>query len=298
MKQHKDKLFASPAGSVAPVRLQRSAGEGSITFKCCNADTVLDDVRQSGCCKIRFPAIEPGLPFEAVLLNTAGGLTDDDVLRANVHWGPDTCALITTQAAERVYKSRDVPARVENRLGVARAAMAFWLPQETILFDGGRLSRRLEADIDEAGCLLACESTVFGRHAMGEAVNHGFLLDSWRVRMGGRLVFADSLRLDGAVDKILTRPATASGAGAAASVICVRRDVAGMLEPLRDVVSAFRSTAGCSVLGPVLVTRILAPDGAQLRKDLSRVLLHLITVISTGDGRLERRACLPRVWNC
>ncbi len=278
--------------------LQRSVGEGRVAFKRRKSATVLDTVYQAGCCKIRFPGAEPGSPYEAVLLNTAGGLTDDDVFNTDVNWGADTHAVVTTQAAERVYKSRGVPARVENRLTVADGATALWLPQETIMFDGGRLSRRLEADIEQSGCLLACESVVFGRHAMGETVRDGFLLDVWRVRLGGRLVFADTLRLDGAVDETLSRPAVASGARAAASVICVRDDAAEMAEPLRAVVSGLRSTAGCSVVGPVLVTRILAADGAELRRDLMSVLSHLMAAVSPDQSSREGAVCLPRVWSC
>lgn len=289
---------AMPDSMASAVPLQRSAGEGRVAFKRRGPATVLDEVYQSGCCKIRFPGVDPNAPYEAVLLNTAGGLTDDDVFSTDVSWGAETHAVITTQAAERVYKSRGVPARVENRLNVASGATALWLPQETILFEGGRLSRRLEADIDETGCLLACESIVFGRHAMGEVVRDGFLLDAWRVRLGGRLVFADTLRLDGTVDEILMRPAITSGARAVASVMCVRDDADELLQPLREVTSALRSTAGCSVLGSVLLTRILASDGAQLRRDLSNVLTHLMTAVSPDRGGREGAARLPRVWNC
>ncbi len=291
--------FDMESGAVASTAsLQRSVGEGRVSFKRRGSATVLDEVYQSGCCKIRFPGVDANLPYEAVLLNTAGGLTDGDVFNTLVSWGADTHAVVTTQAAERVYKSRGLPARVENRLNVADGATALWLPQETIMFDGGRLSRRLEADIEETGCLLACESVVFGRRAMGETVRAGFLLDAWRVRLGGRLVFADTLRLDGAVDEVLSRPAAASGAGAAASVICVGDKSAELLEPLRGVVKELQSVSGCSVIGPVLLTRILAADGAQLRRDLSRVLTHLMSAVSPDYGYREGAASLPRVWNC
>ena len=41
------------------------------------------------------------------------------------------------------------------------------------------------------------EAVVFGRAAMGEAMSEGLFADRWRVRRAGKLVFADSARLDG-----------------------------------------------------------------------------------------------------
>ena len=39
--------------------------------------------------------------------------------------------------------------------------------------------------------LLAVESIVLGRTAMGETAHDVVLTDAWRIRRGGRLVFAD-----------------------------------------------------------------------------------------------------------
>ena len=72
-----------------------------------------------------------------------------------------------------------------------------WLPQETILFDRARVSRRIDIDLAESASLLLCEIVVFGRAAMGERMLHGEFVDRWRVRRGGRLVFAETVRLDG-----------------------------------------------------------------------------------------------------
>ena len=72
-----------------------------------------------------------------------------------------------------------------------------WLPQETILFDRARVSRRIDIDLAESASLLLCEIVVFGRAAMGERMLQGEFVDRWRLRRGGRLVFAETVRLDG-----------------------------------------------------------------------------------------------------
>lgn len=304
---------AGGAAAVEPlplVRLQRSAGAGRVSFKIRDGRTVLEDVYQSGCCKIRFPRTEPGTCPQAILINTAGGLTDADVLNVDARWQPDTRAIVTSQAAERVYRSRGECATVANRLSVCGGATALWLPQETILFDGGKLSRRLDADIAREGRLLACESTVFGRHAMGEIMSHGLIHDAWRVRYDGRLVFADALRIEGDIDSKLQRPAVMGGATAAANILYVDADLEtnpdSIVGPLRKLLADLETPAGCSVIGPVLVARILGATGADMRRDLMavlRLLMRRIDAARERDTRVDVKkpetvAGLPRVWDC
>ena len=88
---------------------------------------------------------------------------------------------------------------MDVKLDVGAGAQLAWLPQETILFDRARLSRRIDVDLAEGASLLLAEAVVFGRAAMGEAMSEGLFADRWRVRRAGRLVFADSARLDGDV---------------------------------------------------------------------------------------------------
>lgn len=292
---------APPSAPRAPLeRLQRSSGTARVSFKQREGLTVLEDVHQAGCCKIRFPKPLSGVAPEAVLINTAGGLTDGDRLETEVRWQAGTCATVTSQAAERVYRSRGEPALIANNLTVESDATGLWLPQETILFDGGRLARRLSADIAEGSRLLACESTMFGRRAMGETVERGTLLDRWRIRYGGRLVFADGLRLDGGIRETLSRPAVTGGAQAVASVIYAGRDAAAMAEPLRALLSGMASTAGCSAVGPVLVLRMVSASGAEMRTGLMQVLWAFLGLLADGNEQEGHPAgaALPRVWSC
>ncbi len=104
-------------------------------------------------------------------------------------------------------------------LEIGEGARLAWLPQETILFDRARLSRRIDVDLAESASLLMAEAVVFGRAAMGEAMSQGFFADRWRVRRAGKLVFADSARLDGAIAEKLGQPASAAGGIAIATVL-------------------------------------------------------------------------------
>ncbi|MFD1333353.1 urease accessory protein UreD, partial [Methylopila musalis] len=173
----------------------------------------VSDLEQSGALRVLFPRPEPGEPLCAALANIGGGVAGDDELSVSALWGEGAEAVVTSQAAEKVYRAVDrEPARIATRLTVGAGATALWLPQETILFEGARLERGLDAELEEGAQLIACESLVFGRTARGERVETGRVFDRWRVRVGGRLVYADALELDGAVAATLDAKAVGDGA--------------------------------------------------------------------------------------
>jgi urease accessory protein len=280
--------------------LQRSTGRARVGFKRRGAATVLGDLHQAGCAKLRLPRIAAGAPAEAVIINTAGGLTDGDRFEVSAAWGEGAAATVTTQAAERVYRSRGGDALITNRLGIAPGAAALWLPQETILFDGGRFARTLEVDIaDSSASLFACESTVFGRGAMGETVEGGSVYDAWRVRVGDRLVFADGFALsdaDAALQAQLDRPAVARGARAIATAVIVSDGAGEWVPGLRDALSRCKVEAGVSDTGAAVVVRALAIDPVDLR----RALQALLDAITSVEGKAGPFAAFgrPRVFDC
>lgn len=74
----------------------------------------------------------------------------------------------------RIHSWREgAKSRRSNRWKLRPArSLACWLTQETIVFNGARLERELEIDMTSTSRLVALESTVFGRRAMGETVAH------------------------------------------------------------------------------------------------------------------------------
>jgi urease accessory protein len=215
--------------------LQRAVGELRVAVKRFGAETVLDELRQVGCLKARFPRrLVPGW-MDVVMLNTGGGVAGGDRLDLSFTVGVDGHATIAAQAAERFYRAlaADAPSRVRTRLTVEAGGALEWLPQETILFDRCALDRRLEVDLAADACFLGVETLVFGRTAMGERVRQGFLRDLIRVRRGGELVLHDAIRMDGAVDEVLQRAAVGAGAAVAATMVYVAPDAVGKLDAVR-----------------------------------------------------------------
>ncbi len=117
---------------------------------------------------------------------------------------------------------------------------------------------------------------------MGEAVRAARIEDRWRIRRGGRLVFADTLRMQGDIDRFLEDPATADGARAMASILLIAPGAEDMAARLGALIGG---QGACSAIRPgVLFARLLAPDGFTLRESLLPALRLL-----TGTD-------LPRPW--
>jgi len=182
---------------------------------------VLDDLRQLGCLKARFPRPEPDAWSGAVTLNISGGVAGGDRLTSRFEAAAGARATIAAQAAERVYRARDVdrPAEIRTTIAVGAGAALEWLPQDTILFDGAALDRRLTIDLADDSSYLGVESLIVGRAAMGERVRGLRLADTLRLRRGGRLVLHDQVRLNGEAETTLRSRATLGGQRAVATIV-------------------------------------------------------------------------------
>jgi urease accessory protein len=235
-------------------------------------------VAEQGSLRVRFPQ-SLAQDLEAVLVNTAGGSAGGDRLQCDVAVAAGARLTVTSAAAEKVYRSLGDEAAIDLRLEVAAQGRLVWLPQETILFDRARLLRRIDVELAADASLLIAEAVVLGRSAMGEAVEEGFLLDSWRVRRDRRLLFAESLRLEGAIAHQLARPAVAAGGVALATVLVVPADeaIAAALRALKP-----RGELGASAWNGFALARLVAPDGAVLRHDL----IALLTALGQSPARL------------
>lgn len=266
--------------------LPRTEGSVSLAFIRRDGCTRLDILRQVGAARARFPNPATGAPPEAVLLNTAGGLTGGDCVDTSVTLGDGAEATVTTAAAEKIYRALDGDAVVRVNLTLGSDARLAWLPQPTILFDRSRFDRRTDVALAGDAVFLAVEILIFGRTAMGEDVHRGACRDAWRIRRDGVLVYADTFHVDGAVSVALDRPATLSGARATAMLIYAAADAQSRLDAARAVVDGARSAIGVSAWNGMLVARAIGGEARVLQADMAALVREL-------GGRP-----LPRVWAC
>ena len=272
-----------PATAALKQIFAANRADGRVAFEVAARDGVTRRVRvaEDGPLRARFPAADSG-SLEAMIVNTAGGIAGGDRHRLDIAVGLDARLVVTTAAAEKVYRSLGPDASIDVTLKVAAGGHLSWLPQETILFDRARLARRIDVDLAEGASLLMAEAVVFGRSAMGETVEEGYLRDRWRLRQGAKLVFAETLRLGGPISRKLAEPAVASGGVAIATVLTVPGSDAAV-EQVRALSESFSGEVAISAWNGLAVTRLCAKDGAALRGDLAAVLTAL------GGG-------LPRLW--
>jgi urease accessory protein len=258
--------------------------QGAVAFDVHHVEGVTRrrSLHESGSLRVRFPSPEAeGL--SAVFVNTAGGVAGGDRFDIDIAAGEGTRLTLTTAAAEKVYRAEGTAAQLNIALKAADGAHLAWLPQETILFDRARVSRRIDIDLAETASLLLCEIVVFGRTAMGERVLSGEFTDRWRMRRGGRLAFAETIRLDGDIAETLSQPAVAKGGVAIGTVLIVPGDEA-LVERIGEISKSFGSEVGISSWNGFAMARFCGQDAARLRADMMAVL-----------GRASG-AALPRLW--
>src|SRR5947208_10421687 len=194
--------------SAADFAANRARGAVCFDVQLQDGTTRRGRLHESGSLRVRFPSPE-GEGLSAVFVNTAGGIAGGDRFDIAVSAGEGARLTLTSAAAEKVYRAPAAPAQLDISLKAADGAHLAWLPQETILFDRAKILRRIDIDLAESASLLLCEIVVFGRAAMGERMSEGEFVDRWRLRRGGRLVFAETVRLDGDIGAKLAQPAIA-----------------------------------------------------------------------------------------
>ena len=260
----------------------RAVGGIALAVRASGGVTRRSRVREDGALRVRCPGPASG-ELEAVIVNTAGGVAGGDRFTLDVTVEPRARLVVTTAAAEKVYRALAAQATIDVKLDVAAGGSLAWLPQETILFDRARLKRAIDVDLAEDARLILAEAIVFGRSGMGEAVHDSFLFDRWRLHRAGRLIHAEALRLDGAVAARLAQPAVANGGIAVATVLVVPGDE-GTAAGVRALGDHFRGEVGVSAWNGLAAARLCAADGEALRHDLVAVLTAV------------RGAPLPRLW--
>jgi len=257
--------------SAASAIFAANRAQGSVTFDVHQVEGVTRrrQLHESGSLRVRFPSPEAeGL--SAVFVNTAGGVAGGDRFDIDISTGEGSHLAVTTAAAEKIYRAQGSAAELTIALKLATGSHLAWLPQETILFDRARLKRRIDIDLAEGA-------------AMGERMRQGEFVDRWRMRRGGKLVFAETIRLDGDIGEKLARPAMAKGGVAIGTALIVPGDEA-LIERIRELTKSFGGEVGISCWNGFAMARFCAQDAARLRADMMAVL-----------GRASDLA-LPRLW--
>ena len=272
--------------------LQRANGVGRVVLGSFGGGTRIKDLFQRSPIRIMFPGSGVGTLEEAVLINTAGGIAGGDRLEYGITALANASIAVTSQAAEKVYRALDEPSRITTKLSAHGLAKLAWLPQETIVFNRASINRQTEIEISSGSELLALEWLVLGRAAHGEEVVGGCIIDSWRVKRDGRLVWADTFRATDDMFSHLHRTALLSDCKAIGTLIYFGPQVDARLEGLREM--ALRS--GCQCAATLVAGLVIVRFAARLSSDLRWAVRGALQQFSRELGGGPFR--VPRMWSC
>jgi urease accessory protein len=272
--------------------LQRMDGAARVGVVGRDGGTFLADLYQRSPGKALFPRVDGKDCQEVVFLNTAGGIAGGDRLHYTLTASDGATITATTQGAERVYRAIGEPGQVTTRIEARGGATLEWLPQQTIVFDRGRLARETEIHCDSTARVLAMDWLLLGRTASGETLRTGEIRDAWRVHRDGRLAWADDFRLAGDIAGQTARPSLLGGCTALATIIYIAQDAADHLDRARELLDTTPGKAGATVINGLMVCRFAAEAAADLRR---AVTAFLRTFRAGLDGF---PLALPRVWAC
>ncbi len=264
-------------------RLPRARGCLRLGFTAGGGRTRLAELFMSGSSKAILPTAH-GTEPHLVMLNTAGGLTGGDAFEVDLRLDDGAHVTAATQTAERAYRSTGAAARIEVSLRLGAGACLHWLAQETILFEGAHLRRRLTVDMAPDATALIVEPVILGRAAMGETPQALHFRDSWRVHRDGHLAHAEETRIIPPLSDLRRGAAGLGDDRAFATMIYLGADAGDRLDPLRAALGPLPLRVAASAWQGKLAVRMAAPGGQALRA----ALLALIP--------LFRGTPMPRVW--
>lgn len=247
-------------------RHQRVDGRAMVAF----GPRGIRDMMQVAPARLLFPQGREGDFPLAVTVTTCGGLTGGDRLALDIIVDPGVAATIVPQASEKLYRAldEDEPTRIDTRITIGAGATCEWLAQEAILFDRSRMRRTLEANLAPDARMLAMEMLVLGRGAMGETYAQGLIHDAWRIRRGGRLVWADTLHVEGDFAAQGRAPFGFGDATAIATLVYAGPDAGAYLDLARSLFDG--PGAGATSFDGLLILRLTAADPQALRQDVMR----------------------------
>jgi urease accessory protein len=280
------------AGRLSDRDLQRADGCGRIVLSGSESGNCIKDIFEESPIRIMFPRTSPRAIEEAVLINTAGGVAGGDRLGFWITALPGASIAVTSQAAEKVYPALYEPARVSTSLKAQHSARLAWLPQETIVFNWARLHRTTEIDLFSGAELLALEWLVLGRAAHGEVIAGGNIIDNWRLKRDGRLIWADSFRITDEIFPHLRTKALLSNCSAIATLVYFGPYLDKRLDFLREIISSLGCNCAATLVNGLIVVRFAAKESSDLKLALRSFLEQFGPELGSGPFRV------PKMWSC
>jgi urease accessory protein len=227
------------------------------------------------------------------LLHPPGGVVGGDRLETSVELLDGAQVLLTTPAAQKLYRSSGAQAEISNLLRVHSGGGLEWLPSETLAFSAAQARLATRIELEPGASFLGWDIICYGMPARAEAFAAGRVSSRFEIFRGGRPLLIEALDLS-AAQGLLDAPHALRGQPVVASLYAVpgQGDIdEGLLERTREVVGVpARGWCSVSSLSELLVVRALGPNVEGVRSLLIAAWRELRPRI------LGRAPVTPRIW--
>lgn len=254
-------------------------------FAAKNAKTVLVEREHRGPLTVQRPFYPEGGVCHVYLLHPPGGIVAGDRLSISVCAATKSHALLTTPAAGKFYRSGGEQASQSVSLKIATDATLEWLPQETIVYEGARMTSSMVIELEQNAGFIAWEVLAFGRPAAGEAFNSGEAMLNWQLTRDGKLFYQERLRLDA---KAFSARWGLNGESACGTLFASPTSAAH-LEAVQQLIGE-HPNRGVTRIDDMLICRAIDARADQLREFFQQVWQLIRTDI------VQQAPCSPRIW--
>lgn len=239
--------------------------------------------RHFGPLLVQRPFYPEGAPCHVYVLHPPGGIVAGDRLELDIQLEPGSHALLTMPGASKFYRSIGPTARLVQRFHLGADSTLEWLPQDSIFFSGARASLDSRFTLETGARLLAWETLCLGRPVMSERFDHGALDSRLHIELPDEVGLHERLRVEGGrLSKLGGHPLLAT--------FCAAPADQAVLDLVRPLLDEMANPAGATLLGSLLVIRVLDHDNQHLQRTLQR-LWHVLRPAVLGLP-----ACPPRIW--
>ncbi|MCF6323906.1 MAG: urease accessory protein UreD [Gammaproteobacteria bacterium] len=276
--------------------LQSSSWQASLALRFAQRArrTALVHRKHVGPLRVQSPFYPEGEVCHVYLLHPPGGVVGGDQLHINVEVEEGAHALLTTPASGKFYRSNGLIALQQQNLTVQKDATLEWLPQDTILFSNSHVQMNTRVELEAGARFIGWEMLCLGRPASDELYESGLCRQTFELWREGEPLFIERARFDGS-QAFMQHAWGMQGYTVSATLVATNADTE-VLKAAREVelgvdANDNNGLLSCTLMGDLLVCRLLAYQGETARLTFSRVWQKIRPLL------IGREASVPRIWN-
>jgi urease accessory protein len=223
------------------------------------------------------------------LLHPPGGVVGGDRLTLEVELASCAQVLMTTPASTKFYRSSGALSVQAHSLKVAEDATLEWLPQETILFAGCRVTTTTRAALAPGARFIGWEIFCLGRPAANESFDKGACRQRFELWQEAVPLWVERAKLEGN-SQLLSAPWGLRGHTVFGTLVATPANETLQAAVRERVTPDKHALFSATVIDEVLVCRYLGDHAEAARWCFT----HAWSMIR--PELLGRTACPPRIW--